>query len=75
MMEWEPIETAPKDRAILLYIPPRHEKCDGGIVLSKWEEDEWYEGGGTFQTTIWYGYDENEVRGATHWAEKLSSPI
>jgi len=33
MNEWQPIETAPKDRRILLLCPKR------GMVMGKWDKD------------------------------------
>jgi hypothetical protein len=40
-MNWQPIETAPKDRRILLYYP---EPIFNGInmVFGRWDEDEFY---------------------------------
>lgn len=72
--DWLPIETAPKDRMILLYRPTAIEW--GKITLGKWQSDEyakkpkpywegWLKIGVTLQWRAWV---------PTHWMDLPKSP-
>ena len=59
MIKWQPIESAPKDKDILLY--RKDEKSKHGIA--QWDEED----------GCWYVYDREEEKlmmfDATFWAE------
>ena len=66
-MEWQPIETAPKDRIVLLYRPTAHDW--GKVTPGKWDAqphhkkpapywDMWIKIGGKYESRLWE---------PTHW--------
>ncbi len=73
---WRGIESAPKDRFVLLYTPARDE-MNGFVAMAKWQ------GMGDGSGGSWYGIDEdgltfNPLRGwdyTTHWMPLPASPL
>jgi hypothetical protein len=51
-MDWHPIETAPHDRLIIVYCPPR-DGLDEIVCLCQWHPDA--------------GFCVDELRVETHW--------
>jgi hypothetical protein len=49
---WQPIETAPKDKLIIVWAPPR-EGLSGFVTCCQWHEDA--------------GFCVDEIRVPTHW--------
>lgn len=68
-MNWQPIETAPKDRRILLFFPGLY---GGYIATGEWEADQYVKKPRPFWTCDcerWMG--RTTLRGSppTHWCE------
>ena len=68
---WQPIETAPKDRFILLYCAE-----DRSCWLAKWQDGQWY--GVDDHGLTRHGNSSNETNSVTGWFvsawQELPSP-
>ena len=67
MNDWQPIETAPKDRDIIVFIPTGYEKID----IVRWERNEWWGDHWMNARCV----DEGRAGTPTHWMELPSDPI
>jgi len=68
-VDWQPIETAPHDRFVLLYNPPRDELL-GYIAMAKWQGGSWYgvdEDGLTFNPLQAWDF-------VSHWRDLPAHP-
>ncbi len=61
---WQPIETAPRDRAVLIWLGPDAEYDK--LVIARWEDDEDFPGGGAWYPANSDGGFPIDVP-ATHW--------
>lgn len=69
LVGWQPIETAPKDKMMLLYRPTAHEW--GMVTLGKWEEDKYAKKPNPFWA-MWHkigGITEARAWKPTHWMQ------
>jgi len=66
-MDWEPIETAPKDRTIILYRP--HARLWATISTGRWTADEYNKNPRPYWKMDKIGVTINQIRRwkPTHW--------
>jgi len=73
-MEWQPIETAPKDGTrILIYFPASCVRCRGIRVEESVFIGHWHQPGNPQQIGFWTGWGSSR-RTATHWMPLPKSP-
>lgn len=71
-MDWQPIETAPKDRDILLFCPRR------GVVCGEWEQDKYSPKPRPFWSNDkerLFGTRETRADQPTHWKTYLEKTM
>lgn len=73
-MTWQPIETAPKDRRVLLYWP-EIEYLPEKVACGKWDSDEFAKRPNPFWAPDWYA-SKSTCRHwkPTHWMELPEGP-
>ena len=60
MTDWQPIETAPKDRPVLVSVPTGEPRA----FMAEWRDgSKWLDGRGVFVVFM----DGQPLRDATHW--------
>lgn len=76
-MNWKPIETAPKDRRIMLYYP--QQIFNGvNIIFGKWDKDKYHKNPKPYFTHDFeriYGVGKTRFNQPTHWNEIPDAPI
>lgn len=76
VMAWQPIETAPKDRRIMLYRPTSTYTW-AKVVAGKWDSDEWASKPRPYWShdlSLLTGKQEERKCVPTHWMEMPSPP-
>ena len=77
-MDWQPIETAPKDGTwFLAYVPDLDCMCWGPYEFCAWEVDSWVNVGGNVTRSgpgYWCTTDTSEPCEPTHWMPLPKSP-